>query len=66
MTTEHIAILCAIAGLLAGCAVGYYAGLNVGRAAGWERCKRFEWLRRMAERNARPDPATGRYRKVQR
>jgi hypothetical protein len=39
MTTEHIAILCTILGLLTGCAVGYYAGLNVGRAVGWERCK---------------------------
>lgn len=65
MTTEHIAIICAIAGLLAGCAVGYYAGLNVGRAVGWERCKQQQSFRAYLDGLARRDPTTGRYRKAQ-
>ena len=65
MTTEHIAILCAILGLLAGCGIGYYAGLNVGRAVGWERCRVGLQNAVNAALRDRRDPVTGRYRKAQ-
>jgi membrane protein DedA with SNARE-associated domain len=69
MTTEHILIICAILGLIAGCAVGYYAGLNVGRIVAvrrWgERCRQWEQKRQAAQERARRDARTGRYRKAQ-
>jgi hypothetical protein len=63
MNTEHIIIVCAIASLLSGCAVGYWSGLQRGRATGWERCRWEIGMRQAAQERARRDNR-GRFRKV--
>lgn len=58
-----IAIICACCGLLLGCGIGYWSGLNYGRATGWERCRREIGMRQAAQERARRDNR-GRFRKV--
>lgn len=53
-------IIAALVGLLAGLAFGYYSGVNIGRAEGWER--RRWWQVRLDQ--TKRDPRTGRFRRV--